>query len=208
MEKHPGTLFIIAAPSGGGKTSLVKALLTEVENIVVSISHTTRPIRAQEQNGVDYFFVEHQQFQDMIQKQQFVEYAKVFDYDYGTSVAQIETRIQQGEDVLLDIDWQGALQIRKRFKNVVSVFVVPPSIEVLRERLQARQRDPLEIIESRMIQAQSEMSHYAEFDYLLVNDDFNVALNELKSIVIAHRLRMAQQKNVRAQLLSNLLNTQ
>lgn len=208
MTQYLGKLFIVAAPSGGGKTSLVKALVQSIDNIAISTSHTTRPMRAGESDAVDYFFVDDAQFMTMVDEGQFVEHAQVFDYYYGTSLAQIKERIAAGIDVILDIDWQGAAQIRYSFPEAVGIFLIPPSIEVLAQRLQARQRDPADVIKDRMLRAQDEMSHYPEFDYLIVNDVFSEALAKLQSIVVSHRLVMARQSIVKQQLLSNLLRTQ
>ncbi len=207
-SNYPGILFIVAAPSGGGKTSLVKSLVEKIPRLSISISHTTRPKRAQEVEGMDYFFVDKSQFDAMIQKKAFIEYAQVFDYAYGTSYEQIESRLASGEDIVLDIDWQGAEQIKARFKNAVSIFIVPPSLQVLHERLTSRQRDPEEVIVARMKKAQSEISHYTDFDYLIVNDAFDMALSELSAIVVAERVKVSRQKVLQAQLLSNLLSIQ
>lgn len=203
-----GSLFIVAAPSGGGKTSLVRELVNHLSEINVSISHTTRKKRPGETHGVDYFFVDEQTFTQMIAESAFVEYAQVFNHYYGTTVAQITERLQKGIDIVLDIDWQGAQQIRYAFKDAVSIFVIPPSLDVLKNRLQRRQQDDDETITSRMQSARDEMSHYPEFDYLIVNDDFAKAAAELKAIVVAHRLRMARQSFKQRQLLSFLLSSQ
>ncbi|MFI4919243.1 MAG: guanylate kinase [Legionellales bacterium] len=207
-SNYLGTLFIVAAPSGGGKTSLVKKLVETLGEIEVSISHTTRPLRSGETNGVDYFFVKENEFIDMVNDDAFIEHAKVFDCLYGTSEAYITDRLGKGIDVVLDIDWQGAEQIRHLFKDAVSVFIVPPSLEVLEQRLRNRRRDNKEIIRARMLKAQDEMSHYPEFDYLIVNDDFDRAALELESIVVANRLRIARQVNKQTKLLSFLMSSQ
>jgi guanylate kinase len=201
-----GSLFIVAAPSGGGKTSLVRALIESLDSIEVSISHTSRAMRTGDRNGVDYFFVSEAEFKDMIEANAFIEHATVFDNLYGTSTAQINERLEKGIDVVLDIDWQGAVQIRHLFKNAVSIFIIPPSLEVLRERLLKRGRDNKDEIGERMHKAQDEMSHYSEFDYLIVNDDFEKAALELRSIVIANRLRIGSQVKKQAKLLSFLLS--
>ena len=205
---YSGNLFIVAAPSGGGKTSLVKELVNSLENIVVSVSHTTRKIRPGEKDGVDYFFLEEQAFLRMVADSAFVEHARVFDHFYGTSSAQITDRLQAGIDVVLDIDWQGAEQIRRRFATAVSVFVIPPSLQVLKKRLMDRQQDNEEVISGRMQRAQDELSHYPEFDYLIVNDDFSKAASELRAIVIANRMRMVRQVEQQRKLLSFLLSSQ
>ncbi len=201
-----GTLYIVAAPSGGGKTSLVRQLVETVEGIEVSIYHTTRPMRPGEQNGVDYFFVSESEFAKMIESKAFIEHATVFENLYGTSVAQITERLEKGLDIVLDIDWQGAEQIKRLFKNAVSVFIVPPSLPVLRQRLLNRRQDNDDIIDERMHRAQDEMSHYVEFDYLIVNDEFEKAANELNSIVVANRLETERQKIKQSKLLSFLMS--
>ena len=209
MANHyMGNLFIVAAPSGGGKTSLVKKLLSSVTDISVSISHTTRKKRPGEVDGVDYFFVDEAKFNQMVDESAFVEYAEVFNHSYGTSVAQITDRLSAGIDIVLDIDWQGAQQIKTLFSDAVSIFVIPPSLEVLKERLKARQQDDETIINTRMHCACNELSHYAEFDYLIVNDNFEKAAGELKAIVTAYRLRMARQVEQQRQLLLFLLSSQ
>lgn len=204
----PGNLIIVAAPSGGGKTSLVKHLINNLANIEVSISHTTRAMRPGEKEGVDYFFIDQQQFAAMIEAEAFIEYAQVFNHSYGTSAAQINARLQAGIDVVLDIDWQGAQQIRRMFPKAVSIFILPPSLAVLEQRLFDRQQDKRAVIDKRMQRAQDELSHFAEFDYLIVNDDFTKAALELQAIVIANRLSMERQKSLQRKLLSFLLASQ
>lgn len=201
-----GNLFIVAAPSGGGKTSLVKKLVQELADIDVSVSHTTRDVRLNEVDGSDYFFIDEPEFQRMIDEDAFVEHARVFNHLYGTSVAQIKDRLRMGKDVVLDIDWQGAQQIKRLFADAVSVFIIPPSLEVLKQRLLDRQRDDMQVIKDRMQRAHDELSHYDEFDYLIVNDDFEIAAAELQSIVITQRLRMSRQKLQQRKLLSFLLS--
>jgi guanylate kinase len=205
-EKFSGCLYIIAAPSGGGKTSMVKALIEGMTDIAISVSHTTRSKRPGEVDGVDYFFVQPDEFQQMVDGNQFIEHARVFEQDYGTSKTQIEDRLLRGVDILLDIDWQGAQQIKKVFPQAVGIFVIPPSLEALKQRLQSRKQDSEAVIQARMQRAHSELAHYAEFDYLIVNDDFYCAVAELKSIVVAHRLRMARQIEKQGKLLSFLLS--
>lgn len=208
MGDYSGNLFIVAAPSGGGKTSLVRKLVETLEQIEVSISHTTRAMRPGEKHGVDYFFVDDQEFINMINDNAFLEHAQVFNHLYGTSMAQIRERLAHGIDVVLDIDWQGAVQIRGLFPDAVSVFIIPPSIEVLKHRLMNRRQDKNEIISDRMKKAQDELSHYPEFDYLIVNDNFEHAAFELASIVIANRLRRERQVKKQSKLLSFLLLSQ
>ena len=204
-KNEQGTLYIVAAPSGGGKTSLVKALVEGMTDIAISVSHTTRSKRPGEVDGVDYFFIEPNEFQQMIDEHAFIEHAQVFNHYYGTSKSQIEDRLRRGVDVLLDIDWQGAQQIKQVFHDTVGIFIVPPSLEALKQRLQSRKQDNEQVILERMQQAQDELSHYPEFDYLIVNDDFYCASSELKAIVIAHRLRMTRQIEKQRKLLSFLL---
>jgi guanylate kinase len=201
-----GKLYIISAPSGAGKTSLVKQLRAETSDLAVSVSHTTRAMRPGETDAVDYFFVAVEQFKTMIAEQAFLEHAQVFDNFYGTAQQTVETNLAQGLDVILEIDWQGAAQVKRMLPDCVSIFILPPSIEILRQRLQNRGQDNEEIIARRMRDAVTEMSHYPEFDYLIVNDDFNLALNQLKSIIIANRLQQKRQQSLLAPLLNDLLN--
>ncbi len=206
-EHYSGRLYIVAAPSGGGKTSLVRKLVSDLEDIVVSVSHTTRKKRPGEKNTVDYFFVDEPTFMNMVEAGDFVEHAEVFNHFYGTSSSQILDRLRLGIDVVLDIDWQGAAQIRHAFHDAVSIFIVPPSLDTLKERLTKRQQDNDTIIRERMQRACDELSHYPEFDYLIVNDDFEKAAEELKSIVISNRLRMLAQTKRQEKLLSFLLSS-
>lgn len=202
---YTGNLYIVAAPSGGGKTSLVRNLIETLEHIEVSISHTTRAMRPGEQDGVDYFFVDEAEFIEMVNNNGFVEHARVFNHLYGTSVEQINKRLERGIDVVLDIDWQGAEQIRRTFESAVSIFIIPPSLDALKQRLMNRKQDKDDVITDRMIKAQDELSHYPEFDYLIVNDTFEHAATDLHSIVIANRLKMERQVNKQSKLLSFLL---
>ena len=206
-DNYSGSLFIVAAPSGGGKTSLVKKLVSDVVNINVSVSHTTRKKRPGETDGIDYFFVDEPTFRSMVDDCAFIEHAQVFNHFYGTSEAQITDRLKAGIDVVLDIDWQGAQQIRNAFSNAVSIFVIPPSLDTLKQRLMGRQQDDEQVISNRMQSACEELSHYPEFDYLIVNDDFAKAGDELRAIVIAHRLRMVRQAEEQRKLLSFLLSS-
>jgi guanylate kinase len=200
-----GTLYILSAPSGAGKTSLLKALRQQDEGLQVSISHTTRPMRPGEEDGRDYHFVSQDQFQQMIGAGAFVEHAEVFGNFYGTSESEVRARLEAAQDTVLEIDWQGARQVRERFPEAVSIFILPPSPEALHDRLSARGQDSEAVIQGRMQQAVSEMSHYAEFDYLVINDDFDTALAELASIVAARRLRLAAQSERHSQQISALL---
>lgn len=207
-ETTKATLFIVAAPSGGGKTSLVNQLVNSVPQMAVSVSHTTRAPRPGEQEGLSYFFINQDTFLSMVKNQEFIEHAKVFEQYYGTSVAQINTRLEAGIDVVLDIDWQGAQQIKQLFPHAVSIFIIPPSLEVLKQRLQSRKQDPHDVIKQRMLRAQDELSHYVEFDYLIINDDFQQASMELQAIVLANRLKRPRQVKKFAKLLSFLLTSQ
>ncbi|WP_445372128.1 guanylate kinase [Methylomonas sp. HW2-6] len=201
-----GRLYIISAPSGAGKTSLVKQLFTELDGLTVSVSHTTRPMRSGERHGTDYFFVSVAEFKTMIENQAFLEHAQVFDNFYGTAQQTVQDNLASGLDVILEIDWQGAQQVRRMLPTSQSIFILPPSIEILRERLQNRGQDNAEVIARRMRDAVTEMSHYPEFDYLIVNDDFELALRQLKSIIVANRLRQDSQQQTLAPLLQDLLN--
>ena len=182
-----GILFIVSAPSGAGKTSLLRALLPTDHNLVLSVSHTTRPPRPGEVDGVDYYFVSVEEFMRLAGEGAFLEQAEVFGNYYGTSEAGVRAQLAGGQDVVLEIDWQGARQVRKTFPGAVSIFIVPPSIEALRERLSGRGQDDEAIIERRMAEARKELSHYP--DYLMVNDRFEEALEDLGAIVRSERLR-------------------
>jgi guanylate kinase len=206
INKKQGTLYVVSAPSGAGKTSLLKQLIKEIENVETSISHTTRSIRKGEVNGVDYHFVTESQFKALIKESAFFEHAEVFGNFYGTSKASIEEQLNSGVDVILEIDWQGARQIRQQLPQSCSIFILPPTRQALHERLQGRGQDDNEVIERRMEAAQDEMSHYAEYDYLVINDDFSLAVSELKAILIAKRQKLAFQQQKYAHLLSNLLD--
>ena len=200
-----GTLYTFAAPSGAGKTSLVKALVETTANIEVSVSHTTRAPRPGEVDGVNYHFTDVATFQAMVVKGAFLEHARVFDNYYGTALANIEQRLAAGVDVILEIDWQGARQVREQFPDSIGVFILPPSRHALEERLRSRGQDGDEVISRRMRDAESEMSHFGEFDYLVINDDFDTALAELVAIVTARRLRTEVQAGRHQQMLTALL---
>lgn len=207
MATQSGNLFIIAAPSGAGKSSLIRALLERHADgsMQVSVSSTTRPPRPGEEDGVHYHFMNVAEFEQRIDAGEFYEWARVFDNYYGTSRKVVEEALQQGIDVFLDIDWQGAQQVREHHPETRSVFIVPPSLEVLESRLRHRGQDSDEVIAKRMAKAQAEMSHYHEFDYLLVNDDFNDTLAQLEHIVLAQRNRMSLQQVRHAETLKELL---
>ena len=176
-------LFIIAAPSGCGKTSLVEALIKNSKNLYVSVSHTTRPPRSDEINGINYYFVSIDEFEEMIKNNAFVEHATVFDNHYGSSAKLIKEKLDEGIDVILEIDWQGARQVKINMPNAISIFILPPSKEALLGRLQQRAQDNDATINKRMSDAQNQMQHFNEFDYLVINDDFNSALNDLNLII-------------------------
>ena len=200
-----GTLYIISAPSGAGKTSLVKALVESTDAIGVSVSHTTRTMRPGEQNGTNYHFVSREQFLEMVGNSDFLEHAEVFGNLYGTSKSAVQQELSAGRDVILEIDWQGAQQIRRAFPESVGVFVLPPSRETLDERLRGRGQDPEPVIQQRLAKAAEEMSHYVEYDYIVINDNFQMALAELQSIVTTQRLRVVPQSTKYADLISKLL---
>ena len=199
-----GILFIISAPSGAGKTSLVGELLKRMENIKASISHTTRDCRPGEEDGINYHFVSREQFIGMLEKNAFLEHAEVFGNFYGTSQQWVEETLAAGEDVILEIDWQGASQVRQLFADSTSIFILPPSKQALRERLDNRGQDDSAVIEKRIAAATEEMSHYIEADFMVVNDDFEVALNQLMAIFSAQhcRLPVAGQEDFLTDLLS------
>ena len=176
-------LFIIAAPSGCGKTSLVEALIKKTKNLCVSVSHTTRPPRPDEVNGINYYFVSINEFEEMIKNNAFVEHATVFDNHYGSSTKLIREKLDEGIDVILEIDWQGARQVKENMPNAISIFILPPSNEALLGRLKQRAQDDEITINKRMSDAQNQMQHFNEFDYLVINDDFNTALNDLDLII-------------------------
>ncbi|WP_018984260.1 guanylate kinase [Salinimonas chungwhensis] len=210
MASQLGNLFILAAPSGAGKSSLIKALLEKHEHAAdfpmqVSVSHTTRNPRPGEQDGVHYHFVSRNQFEKLIEQGVFFEWAEVFDNYYGTSRVTIEQTLHRGIDVFLDIDWQGARQVKKLLPDACGIFILPPSTSVLKERLNRRGQDSDDVIASRMQEAVSEMSHYDEFDFVLVNDDFSTALSDLEAIVRAQRQRTYKQQMRHLDLLKDLL---
>ncbi len=183
LNKHTGKLFTIAAPSGAGKTSLVTALVNSVENLYVSVSYTTRAPRAGEVNGINYFFVEKSTFERMIDENDFLEYAQVFHNYYGTSKSQVQRELASGKNVILEIDWQGVQQIHKQFPDCTRIFILPPSIEVLEQRLRQRAQDSEAVIADRLAGAKKELSHSHESDFLVMNDDFETALKQLQSII-------------------------
>ncbi|MFM2477274.1 guanylate kinase [Celerinatantimonas sp. MCCC 1A17872] len=202
-----GTLYIVSAPSGAGKSSMINALINRNPNlpIQVSISHTTRAPRPGEENGVHYHFVSKTEFEELIAQSAFFEYAEVFGNYYGTSKLAIEQTLSQGIDVFLDIDWQGARQVREQMNEAVSVFILPPSSAELENRLKMRGQDSQEVIRSRMLQAKAEMSHYDEYDYLIINEDFDRAVTQLQAILQCHRLRQSAQALKYQTIITDLL---
>jgi len=180
--ESPG-VFVVSAPSGGGKTSLVNALLQSDDRVALSVSHTTRAPRPGEKDGVHYHFVDPRTFERLVHENAFLEHARVFDHRYGTGRAAVASQLAAGYDVLLDIDWQGARQVRRSYPAARSIFILPPSLAVLKERLEGRGQDSAEVIHRRMAGARAEIDHAAEFDYLVVNDDFDAALEDLRAIV-------------------------
>ncbi len=200
-----GTLYIVSAPSGAGKTSLVKALLERVAGISVSVSHTTRAPRPGERDGEDYHFVDHARFEALVAAGEFLEHAKVFDNSYGTARATLVERLEAGEDVILEIDWQGARQVHAAFPEAVKVFILPPSRAALEQRLRARGQDSEAVIARRMAEAVSEMRHFDEYHYLIFNDDFATALGQLEALFRAGRLRCEPQSRRYAVELRGLL---
>jgi guanylate kinase len=203
---YAGTLYIISAPSGAGKTSLVKELIDSMADIRVSVSHTTRPIRPGERDGVNYHFTTPPAFERMFEDDVFLEHALVFGNYYGTSREWVEQQLREGIDVILEIDWQGAQQVRAKMPASVGIFILPPSREVLESRLRGRGQDSDEVIVRRLSEAVTEMSHYAEYDYVVINDDFDTALADLRAIVRARRQRMEVQRIRQAKTIKGLLS--
>jgi len=201
-----GCLLVVSAPSGAGKTSLVRALVQADPEVVVSVSHTTRPPRRGEREGVDYHFVDRATFRAMVEQERFLEHARVFDHCYGTSREWVATRLGEGTDVVLEIDWQGARQVRERLADSVGVFILPPSREALEGRLRARRQDDDAVVARRMRDAVGEMSHWHEFDFVIINDDFHQALTDLRSILHAERLRAHRQYARRRRLIDALVD--
>ena len=202
-----GNLYIVSAPSGAGKSSLISALLQQQPSyeMQVSISHTTRQPRPNEEHVKHYYFVDHKEFERLIAEDAFLEYAQVFGNYYGTSLPMIERSLKQGIDVFLDIDWQGAQQVRKKVPAAKSIFILPPSLQELERRLVGRGQDSNEVIAARMKKAINEISHYDEYDYLIINDDFDQALSEIKVILKAEKLRVERQVQRHQLLISQLL---
>lgn len=201
---YPGNLFVVAAPSGAGKSSLVRALLELDSYVQPSVSHTTRAPRGQEKHGREYYFVSKPEFNAMVQADTFLEWANVHDQRYGTSKKAIEERMTQGADVILEIDFQGAMQVKKIFANAVTIFVLPPSWEELRSRLERRGEDAPEVIELRLRNAALEVAQAQHFDFVIINEMFDRALFDLKAIVHSQRLRFSAQRRARAEVFKAL----
>ena len=205
IKPSRGQLLIISAPSGAGKTSLIKALVDAETRIEVSVSHTTRPMRPGERDGINYYFVSEAEFLSLRDAGAFFEWAEVFGNFYGTGIAQLEARLAEGADVILEIDWQGAQQVRRLLPDSAWAFILPPSVDALKSRLQSRGQDNDNTIDVRMGAARSEISHWEEADYLIINDDFDTALTELRAVVHSLRLRTSQQRIVLDELINSLL---
>lgn len=206
MGKHKGNLFILSAPSGAGKSTLYKALLKQDQQVRISISHTTRAPRAGEEDGREYFFTDPESFLDMIAEDAFFEHAQVFDNYYGTSKASIFDMLEQGLDVILEIDWQGARQVRQLYPDAIGIFILPPSLQTLEERLKGRATDSEEVIQRRMAKAVNEMSHYNEYDFVIVNDDLNEALSQMGAIFRAMRSKTPIIEQKHGNLINDLLS--
>jgi len=200
-----GILYTVSAPSGAGKTSLVQALVESNPEVCVSVSHTTRPIRPGEKDGVNYHFIDRDQFESMLAESAFLEHAQVFDNLYGTSRHWVEETLNKGMDVILEIDWQGARQVREQLPDTVSVFILPPSLAALHERLTGRGQDDPQVIEARMREAINEISHYQDAHYLLINDDFTTALAQFQALITSQHLRRDRQEQIHAEMLAELL---
>ena len=204
MENFPGNLFVVAAPSGAGKSSLVKALMELDAKVRPSVSHTTRAPRGQEKHGREYYFVSEPEFDQMVSSNAFLEWAHVHGYRYGTSRKAIEDRIAQGADVVLEIDFQGAVQVKKLFANAVSIFILPPSWEELKSRLHNRGEDAPDVIDLRLQNAADEMAKANEFDFVIINELFERAVFDLKAVVHAQRLKYSAQRRARADVFDAL----
>lgn len=205
MISKSGNLFVISAPSGAGKTSLVRSLIEMAPMLYVSISHTTRPRRPYEKDGIDYHFVDEQSFLKLIKAGQFLEHARVFDNYYGTSRSWVEQQMAEGKDIILEIDWQGAAQVRRQIANTVNIFILPPSYQTLKSRLIGR-GDPEETVSRRMHGAREEIAHYRDYDFLVINDDFDTALRELNTIIRAMKQGYRQQQGYYDNFVTRLLN--
>ena len=206
MTQATGTLYIVSAPSGAGKTTLVTALVEQIDTLKVSVSHTTRAMRPGEVDGLNYHFTSREQFLEQVGEGDFLEHAEVFGNLYGTSQSTVEQTLADGHDLILEIDWQGAQQVRRALPQARSIFILPPSREALQQRLSNRGQDAEDVIAARMALATQEMSHYVEYDYIVINDDFQIALDELKAVLASNRLTLARQQVVYHQLFAALLS--
>jgi len=204
MKTNHAQLFIVSAPSGAGKTSLVRRVISDLDHVGVSISHTTRPMRPGETDSQDYFFTSRDEFEQMIEADRFLEYAEVFGNYYGTSLEAVQQNLSDGMDVILEIDWQGAAQVRQKLDEVVSIFILPPSRATLIERLKGRGQDTDDVIERRTNEAVAEMQQYHRADYLIINDDFDQALMELKAVILSYRVSKSSQALRHAGLITSL----
>lgn len=204
MQSNHAQMFIVSAPSGAGKTSLVRRAIAELSELTVAVSHTTRAKRPGETEGEHYYYVSREEFEQMIDSDQFLEYAEVFGNYYGTSMKGVNAALSNGTDVILEIDWQGAAQVRQKLADVISIFILPPSRNTLIERLRGRGQDSDEVIEKRTAEAVLEMRQYHRADYLIINDDFDQALDELKAIVLSHRVLKSSQALRHAGLITSL----
>ncbi len=200
-----GKLYIVSAPSGAGKTSMLSQLIERKPELKVSVSHTTRSARQGEKHGENYYFVSLDDFKQAIADEEFFEYAEVFGNYYGTSRKKVQQQLDEGHDIILEIDWQGARKVRDQFEEVVSIFILPPSRDDLEKRLQGRQQDSDEIIQGRMREARDEIAHYDEYDFVIINDDFEQAVNELESIFISEKLKLNEQQQSNSKLFEGLL---
>ncbi|MCK5896870.1 MAG: guanylate kinase [Cocleimonas sp.] len=202
-----GSLYIISAPSGAGKTSLINALIQQDNNITVAISHTTRPARTGEKDGQHYHFIELDAFNHKIKQSHFLEYAEVFGNYYGTSHQSIDAQLESNQDVIVEIDWQGAQQVRKLRADAISIFILPPSVDALAQRLCGRQQDSAAVIKTRLQQSCDDMCHYNEFDYIVINDTFDNAVQDLASIFQSTRMTLAKQQQRHPRFLTEITQT-
>ncbi len=198
-------LFVLSAPSGAGKTSLVREAVKRLDKLAVSISHTTRPMRPADKDGIDYHFIEEPQFHEMLGRGEFLEHAQVFDHYYATSQAMVDETLKAGTDVILEIDWQGAEQVRRLKPEVCGVFIVPPTREILAERLRGRGSDSEEVVDRRLRDAVDDMRHFSNYDYLIINDSFEQAVDELCAVILSQRLLVSRQASENEALLSTML---
>ena len=204
MQSNQASMYIVSAPSGAGKTSLVRRAIADLSDLTVAVSHTTRSMRPGEAEAQDYYYVSREQFEQMIDSDHFLEYAEVFGNYYGTSMESVNAALSSGTDVILEIDWQGAAQVRQKLADVVSIFILPPSRNTLIDRLRGRGQDSDEVIERRTAEAVLEMRQYHRAEYLIINDDFDQALAELKAVILSHRVQKSAQALRHAGLITSL----